>query len=206
MFTIKICGLTNLDDARWALEAGADYLGFVLYPKSPRHITFKELSRIVDNLPAHAKPVGVFVNEEPILVKEVAEACRLVAVQLNGNEEPEDYEDFGVSVWRAVRLETGNWMPDIRQWKAERYVMDAASPTYGGTGLKIDWEAAFEFASRHRAMLAGGLNPASVAEAIRQVRPLGVDVASGVESSHGKKDRRKVADFIENARAAAGIL
>ncbi|MEI7880210.1 MAG: phosphoribosylanthranilate isomerase [bacterium] len=206
MFTVKICGLTNLDDARWALEQGADYLGFVLYPKSPRHVAVEALAKIVARLPEHARTVGVFVNMEPDLVKQIASDCRLSAVQLNGDEAPADFSDFSVPVWRAVRLEAGRWNPVPEQWRAERFVLDAASPAYGGSGLKIDWAVGRDFASRHPAMLAGGLEPDSVAEAIRQVRPMGVDVSSGVECSPGKKDFRKVAAFIANARAVAGVI
>ncbi len=206
MFTIKICGLTNVNDARWALEQGADFLGFVLYPKSPRHITPKALAQLVAQLPDHARPVGVFVNEDPLLIKEVVTACRLAAVQLNGDEAQENYSDLGVPVWRAVRFVSGVWSPCPDRWKVDRFVLDVASPDYGGTGLKIDWATGHDFATQHRAMLAGGLEPEAVAQAIRQVRPIGVDVASGVERSPGIKDAHKVTAFIANARAAAGSI
>lgn len=202
MLTIKICGLTNLDDARWAIEAGADYLGFVLYPKSPRYLPVKELSRITDELPETIRKVGVFVNEAPILVKEVVSVCGLAAVQLHGDEDPEDFEDVGAPLWRAIRLQAGKWTPEPRNWAAERYVMDAFSPAYGGTGMTLDWATAGAFAAHHRAMLAGGLTEENVSEAIRRVKPLGVDVSSGVELAPGRKDRRKVAAFISAARAA----
>jgi phosphoribosylanthranilate isomerase len=206
MFTVKICGLTHLDDARWALEEGADYLGFVLYPKSPRAVTAAALARLVDHLPDHARPVGVFVNEAPAQVRQIAVDCRLAAVQLNGDEIPGDFLDLPVPLWRSVHLEPGGWSPAPERWKGARFVMDAASPAYGGTGVKIDWEAGRSFAAQHRAILAGGLDPESVAEAIRQVRPAGVDVASGVECTPGKKDFRKVAAFIAHARAAAEMI
>ena len=206
MFSIKICGLTNLDDALWALEAGADYLGFVLYPRSPRAVTAGTLAQIIDHLPGQARPVGVFVNETPAQVRQIAAACRLAAVQLNGDEGPEGFLDLNLPVWRSVRLESGLWSPAPALWTGARFVMDAASPAYGGTGLKVDWVAGRSFASRHPAILAGGLGPDSVAEAIRQVQPAGVDVSSGVESSPGKKDFRKVSAFIARARAAAGMM
>jgi phosphoribosylanthranilate isomerase len=115
-----------------------------------------------------------------------------------------DYAALEVPVWRAVRLEQGQWRPSPDAWKAERFVLDAASPSFGGTGVKIDWDAGRVFAARHRAMLAGGLDPDSVEDAIRQVRPMGVDVSSGVESAPGIKDLHKVAAFIANARSTAG--
>ena len=205
MFKVKICGLTNLEDALWALDKGADYLGFVLYPKSPRYLSPDALAHIVEHLPAHARPVGVFVNADPVLVKQVVAACRLVAVQLNGDECFGDFSDLSVPVWRAVRLISGMWQPSPDDWKVERFILDAASPEYGGSGVKIDWEAGREFALHHQVMLAGGLDSESVADAVRQVRPMGVDVSSGVECFPGKKDFRKVADFIAHAKAAAGV-
>lgn len=197
---VKICGLTNIDDARWALEAGADYLGFVLYSKSPRCVTIPELRRIADGLPETARLVGVFVNEAPILIKQVVEACQLTAVQLHGDEDPGEYLDLHVPVWRAVRYQDRIWTPDPSAWSTDRFVMDAASPAYGGTGMTVDWNAAADFAAHHPAMLAGGLDPDTVADAIRSVRPMGVDVSSGVEIKPGMKDLKKVAAFIEAVR------
>lgn len=200
MIEIKICGLTNVDDARWALEEGADYLGFVLYSKSPRCVGYDDLNRIADSLPPEANLVGVFVDEAPILVKNVAEACRLEAVQLHGNEEPGDFDHFIVPVWRAVRFRNGVWIPDPGRWDPDRYVMDADTPQFGGAGARTDWDAAAGFSREHHAMLAGGLTPGNVAEAIRRVRPMGVDVSSGVETEPGKKDLKKVAAFIRAVR------
>lgn len=206
MLAIKICGLTTLDDARWAIEVGADYLGFVLYPKSPRCITVSELKRLTDELPLEVCKVGVFVNEAPILVKEVAEVCGLTAVQLHGDEDPDDYGHLGISVWRAIRLRDAKWEPDPKMWAPERFVLDAFSPAYGGTGTTLDWAAAGAFSRHHRSMLAGGLTHENVGEAIRLVKPLGVDVSSGVELAPGRKDHRKVAAFIRAAREADEML
>lgn len=202
MLTVKICGLTNLDDARWALEAGADYLGFVLYPKSPRAITLKDLVRITDELPETAKKVGVFVNEAPILIKEIAEVCGLCAAQVHGDEDPADFAGMGIPIWRAIRLQEGRWIPGPDLWTPERYVMDAYSPAFGGTGLKVDWSVARVFAAGHRSMLAGGLDPETVGDAIRHVHPIGVDVSSGVERVPGRKDYKKVAAFVQAVRDA----
>jgi len=202
MISIKICGLTNLDDARWAMEEGADYLGFVLYPKSPRCVTASGLSRIVASLPDTARRIGVFVNESPALVRKVAGDCGLTAVQLHGDEDDNDYRGFGLPVWRAVRLEDEAWVPEPARWRAERYVIDAFSSEYGGTGLTADWDKAEIFAARYRSMLAGGLHSGNVAEAIRRVSPLGVDVSSGVESAPGKKDHKKITAFIRTVRDA----
>lgn len=203
MFTVKICGLTNLDDARWALEEGADYLGFVLYSKSPRCVTARQLVAIADGLPETVRMVGVFVNEAPVLVKEIAEACGLAAVQLHGDEDVNDFSGLEVPVWRAIRWKAGEWSPEPTVWKPERFLVDAPSPAYGGTGAKADWTAAAAFVAGHRAMLAGGLDPDSVGEAILRVKPLGVDVSSGVEMRPGRKDHKKVGAFIRAARSAA---
>ena len=200
MLSVKICGLTNLDDARWALEAGADYLGFVLYPESPRCVTFQELCQISDHLPNGVRKVGVFVNESPIVVKQVVEAAGLTVVQLHGDEDPVDFLAMPVPVWRAIRLKDGRWSPNPLMWMPERFVLDAFSPAYGGTGMKVDWDAAEAFAAGHRCMLAGGLHPDNVAEAIRRVRPSGVDVSSGVEREPGRKDHEKITAFIRAAR------
>ncbi len=198
---IKICGLTNLPDARMALDAGADYLGFVLYERSPRHIALGALRRLLERLPSGARAIAVFVNARRDLVESLARDCRLHAVQLHGDECPEDWSGLPVPVWRAVRLPHGRPVPAPDRWPAARYVLDAAAPgRYGGTGRTADWALAAKLATRTPLMLAGGLTPENVAEAIRIVAPLGVDTASGVEKTPGKKDFRKVAAFIEAAK------
>ncbi len=205
-FAIKICGLTTFDDACQALEAGADFLGFVLYSKSPRAVTLKTLESIVCRLPDRVRKVGVFVNETPEMIKEVASVCGLAAVQLHGDEDPLAFQGMPVPVWRAVRLQEGLWKPDPWDWAPERFVMDAASPAYGGSGVKVDWAAAERFAVQHWSLLAGGLTPENVGDAIKAVGPAGVDVSSGVEAEPGRKDHAKVAAFIRAAReASAGM-
>lgn len=200
---IKICGLTNLADARAALEAGADFLGFVLYPESPRGIAARTLRRIMDRLPGTPRAIGVFVNEAREEVLRVAADCGLYAVQLHGDETARDFAQMLLRIWRAVRLGRGAPRPAPEDWPAERYVVDAAvRGAYGGTGRPADWRRAAVLARAHPVMLAGGLTPANVADAIRQVRPMGVDVASGVEKSPGKKDLRKLKAFIRAARDA----
>jgi phosphoribosylanthranilate isomerase len=195
---IKICGLTNLPDARMALDAGADYLGFVLYERSPRHITPGALRRLLDRLPTGARAIAIFVNASRELVETLARDCRLHAIQLHGDERLADWIDMPVPVWRAARLRRGKPDPAPDQWPTARYVLDAAVPgRYGGTGRTTDWAKAADLARRMPLMLAGGLTPRNVAEAIRIVAPLGVDTASGVEKAPGKKDHRKVAAFIK---------
>lgn len=198
---IKICGLTNLEDARAALEAGADFLGFVLYRKSPRGISAAALRRILDRLPGAPKAIGVFVNEVREEVIRIAEDCGLYAVQVHGDEAADELLPLPARVWRAVRLGRNRLEPAPKSWPAERYVLDAAAPgMYGGTGQKVDWVRAAAAARKYPLMLAGGLTPENVAEAIRQVRPRGVDVAGGVEKAPGKKDHAKLEAFVAAAR------
>ncbi len=204
MFSIKICGLTTFDDALAALEAGADYLGFVTYMKSPRGIDATVLRAICEKLPAGARKVGVFINAARAAVETVACDCGLTVVQLHGDEASGEFQGMPLPLWRAVRLSDGLCRPPPDNWPAEYYVVDAApAGVYGGTGQTADWSAAAEFARRHAMLLAGGLTPENVAEAVSAVRPAGVDVASGVEAAPGRKDRTRVRSFIEHARAAA---
>lgn len=200
---VKICGMTNRDDAMAALEAGADYVGFIVYEKSLRGIRASALRRLLEKHGEITGAVGVFVNMPAAEVASIAADCGLAAVQIHGDEAPAGFEGGAVPVWRAVRQRDGQWAPVPDAWPAERYVVDATVPgQYGGTGIKADWDAAAKLAETQRIMLSGGLTPAEVAEAVRRVRPLGVDVASGVEREPGKKDRRAVADFIRAAKSA----
>lgn len=200
---VKICGLTNVADALAALDAGADCLGFVMYPPSPRGLNEDQLFDITAALPTETRRVGVFVNETPETVARVAARCGLYAVQIHGDESPAGFAALPCTVWRAVRWKGSGWVPAPEQWPAERYVVDAASPQYGGSGALADWTAAQAMARRYRVMLAGGLGPDNVADAVRRVRPLGVDVSSGVEQVPGRKDTVKMQDFVRRARQAA---
>jgi phosphoribosylanthranilate isomerase len=202
---VKVCGLTSRDDALAAAEYGADYLGFVLYPKSPRGITAARLAGIADALAPSLRLVGVFVNESRSLVEQVASDCRLHAVQLHGDESAQAFREMPVPVWRAVRLgDDGIWQPPVEAWAVSRYVVDAAPPVvYGGAGVVADWGRAALLAESRPVMLAGGLTADNVADAVRTVRPLGVDASSGVESMPGKKDLACLKQFIEAARQAA---
>lgn len=198
---IKICGMTNAEDARAALELGADYVGFVLYAGSKRHVTPTALRRLVEATPALTGVVGVFVNMPRREVEQVAKDCGLKAVQLHGDEAVAEFASMPVPVWRAVKRVGATWVPAPAHWPAPRYLVDAAVPgQYGGTGQVADWPAAAEMARAHPVMLAGGLTPENVAEAVRVVQPLGVDVVSGVEREPGRKDHARMAAFIRAAR------
>ena len=201
---IKICGMTCREDIEAAVAMGADYVGFVMYPPSPRSVTSEEAAAIVSGLGVPVRAVGVFVNEHADNVRRAVDACGLHAVQLHGEVDPADYRGFSVPVWRALRIgakDAGIVPPDARV--VERLVLDAAVPgLYGGTGVAADWPAAAAIARRARVMLAGGLTPENVAAAIDRVQPLGVDVASGVESRPGRKDHARMRAFIDAVRTA----
>ncbi len=200
---VKICGLTNRDDALQALDAGADYLGFILYAKSPRYIAAADLRRLLEGLGRPVQAVGVFVNLAPHDVQVVAMDCGLAVVQIHGDEAGAGFTEVTAPVWRALRRCEGGWQPGPEQWPAVRYVVDATVPgEYGGTGVLADWNAAAVLAETRATMLSGGLNAENVAEAVRRVRPVGVDVSSGVEASPGKKDPARVAAFIRAAKGA----
>jgi phosphoribosylanthranilate isomerase len=198
---IKICGLTNLEDAKAALEAGADYIGFVLHPGSPRAMKPEALPGLLNAMPP-ARAVAVVVNMDRRSMEWLIGRCALHAVQFHGDEVRSAYQGLDVRVWRAVSFRSGVWAPDPGAWAgAERLVVDAPAPRqYGGSGELADWPAAARLAADREVMLAGGLNPDNVAAAIRTVRPAGVDVASGVESAPGRKDHVAVRRFIHAVR------
>jgi len=198
---IKICGISNVEDARVALAAGADYVGFVLYPPSPRGVSVEEMKRILGELDVPARAVGVFVNQSRRAVLDVVRDCGLAVAQIHGDEPATEFANMPVTTWRAVKVADGAIVPDPGRWAADRYVIDADVPgMYGGTGVAADWERAAELAAGHAVMLAGGLTPANVAQAVKEVRPRGVDVASGVEREPGRKDPAAVRAFIAAAR------
>ena len=204
MARVKICGITNLEDALSAVEAGADALGFVFYAASPRHIFPEQATRIISQLPPFVQTVGLFVNEELNTVNEVADLCRLDLVQLHGDESADYCQQISRRVLKAFRVRSLTCLDPIKDYRVAGYLLDTFSPSfYGGTGTSFNWEIATEAVKRHqRIILAGGLTPDNVTEAIRQVRPYGVDVSSGVEAGPGKKDRDKVREFIRNAKEA----
>lgn len=200
---VKICGITNLEDARHASACGADALGFVFYPGSPRCVDPDQVRRIVAELPPLLTTVGLFVNESPARIREVVDFCGLNTVQLHGDEEPEQCCFAPCRVIKALRLRGAMQSALFAAYKVSALLLDAYVPDqFGGTGHRCDWEQAAKLAAQHRVILAGGLNAENVAEAVRQVRPYGVDVSSGVEEQPGQKDPEKVARFIRMARKA----
>ena len=199
--SVKICGLTNRDDAVAALDHGADYIGFVFYDRSPRCADIGKVAEIVSEIGDACPAVGVFVNHDRASVLGIVERCGLTVAQLHGDEVVTDFGDMPVPVWRAVKLRAGTVSPGPADWLADRYVIDAdVKGLYGGTGIVADWSAAADFAGQHPSMLAGGLTADNVAGAIEAVLPLGVDVSSGIELEPGRKDLGKLARFIAAAK------
>jgi phosphoribosylanthranilate isomerase len=202
---IKICGITNEEDARVAVEAGADALGFILYRKSPRFVEAAMVKRIIDGLPPFVAAVGVFVNEDAAAVRRIMDECGLTLAQLHGDESAAYCEGLGRPSMKALRLKDRGTFLALAEFQGRAnvraFVLDAFSDqAYGGTGQTVDWTLAAEAARASRVLLAGGLTPDNVAEAIRQVRPYGVDVSSGVEMRPGQKDHAKVRAFVQAAR------
>lgn len=202
MTRVKICGITSPEDALTAVEAGADALGFVFYKESPRHIFPEEAARIISLLPPFIQAVGLFVNEEPETVNRISRICRLGLVQLHGDETPDYCRRIEQRVMKAFRVRSMTCLDPIADYRLSGCLLDAYSPAaFGGTGQSFNWEIAQEAVRRgHKIVLAGGLTPENVAEAIRQTLPYAVDVSSGVESAPGKKDAGKVRQFIRNAK------
>ncbi len=205
MTIIKICGIKNLPDALAAIEAGADYLGFNFYPKSVRFIekpVCAEITSVLKREHPQIKLVGVFVNSSVEEIKGILQTCHLDLVQLHGDETPETFAQLAPHAFRAFRgIPESN--AGYERDEAPAMLIDAAvKGVYGGSGVTADWSAAAELAKKYPLLLAGGLTPENVADAVRQVRPWGVDVASGVESAPGEKDAEKMSAFIKAVRVA----
>lgn len=232
MTNVKICGLTNIEDARVAVESGADLLGFIFYEPSPRYVKPETVRDIVlmfkgasskgagntEDAPDtahHLLPlfVGVFVNTPLPGVAQILKFCHLDAAQLHGDEPPEFVAHFQGRAYKALRPKSleeaetaiSNYQLTINNEQfiigLPAFLLDAYHPTlYGGTGHVTDWTMAATIARNHSIMLAGSLAPDNVAEAIKAVRPWGVDVSSGVEVGKGRKDHRKVRVFVETVK------
>jgi len=201
----KICGTTSLDDALLCADEGADALGFVFYPRSPRFVTPEVVRAIVRRLPPFLVTVGVFVDEPPERVNEIADFCNLDRVQLHGKETPDDCARIERPLIKAFRVQAGVPIP-FADYRASAFLLDAyVADVPGGTGKRFDWTRAAEAKQHGRLILAGGLTPENVAEAIRTVLPDAVDVVTGVEASPGRKDPEKVRRFLRNVRSVGSV-
>ena len=202
---VKICGVTNFDDALAAVDAGTDALGFMFYEPSPRNVSIKVAADIIRQLPPFVAKVGVFVNATEETVRRAIGECGIDTLQFNGDETPEFCRKFSpLKIYKAFRVENLESLGALPGYRTDAWLLDsfvAGKP--GGTGAKFNWDLAIESKKLGRPIiLAGGLTPENVADAIRKVQPFAVDVSSGVESSPGKKDHAKVRRFIEAAKAA----
>jgi len=199
---VKICGITNLADARVAVEAGADAIGFVFYEKSPRLVSLKTAAEISKQLPPFVMRVGVFVNAPEDFVLRAIGECNLTMLQFHGDEPPEFCTQFGLISMKAFRIRDAESLKKIPDYLTDAYLLDAfSSTTLGGTGEKFNWDLAVAAQKFGKPIfLAGGLTPENVAEAVKKVHPFGVDVSSGVEISSEKKDHAKVKAFIKAAK------
>jgi phosphoribosylanthranilate isomerase len=204
MIRVKICGVTNAADARAAVEAGADALGFIFVEGTPRFVTPKEVTPIVRRLPPFVTPVGVFWDHPAGHVKAVAEACGLRVLQFHGDEAPEDLLDYRLPVIKTLKVTGAADLARMADYRVSAFLLD--SPARWSEGLArppIPWDVAADAARRHPVLLSAGLTPDNVGVAIRRVRPYGVDVNSGVEAHPGRKDEARVRRFVAEARAAA---
>jgi phosphoribosylanthranilate isomerase len=205
---VKICGITRIEDARTALKAGADYLGFIFYPKSPRFIEpdrANELLRALELEGYQPRAIGVFVNEIAEKVTSVALNMGLFAVQLHGEESPNYLDSLrNIKKIKAFRIKDASSLDHVKDYESAWAILcDAWSQSgYGGTGLKFDYDLLDERLEGHRLFLAGGLTPDNAARAAKQVRPFALDVSSGVESEPGVKDAEKMRRFILEAKSA----
>jgi phosphoribosylanthranilate isomerase len=204
---IKICGITRTQDARAAAEAGADAIGLVFYPQSPRYLSGERAVEIRDALPPFVQTVALFVNADAAQVAQVLQRVRPAMLQFHGEETPEFCAQFGVPFVKACRVRPGvDALEYLRPYsRAAAWLFDSHVPEYGGVGESFDWSL-LPAVSRGRlerpVILSGGLSRDNVAEAVCRVRPWGVDVSSGVESAKGVKDGAKIAAFIAEVRNA----
>jgi phosphoribosylanthranilate isomerase len=198
---VKICGITNYDDAAAAVDAGADLLGFNFYHKSLRFITAEKVADIINRLPAFVDVVGVFVDEPIERIYETRNICALDWVQLHGNESPEFCKEFlshSVKTMKAIRVKDQSDIENAEDYFTDAILLDAFDPEkYGGTGIAFDWNIVGHI--NKRVFLAGGINPDNAEEAVK-LGVYGIDICSGIEAEPGKKDHKKMKKLFKNIR------
>jgi len=198
---VKICGITNIDDALYAAELGVDALGFIFVKSSMRYIAPKAARKIIQELPPFIIPVGVFVDMPQEGIIELIEQTRIKCVQLHGNETPKQLAGFSVPAIKSFRVKNDFDVQQLRRFSASAFLLDTyVDGALGGTGKTFDWSIAIKVKSFGRIILSGGLNPENIIEAAQKVKPYAVDVNSGVEESPGKKDRTKLKLLFERLK------
>jgi len=200
---VKICGITNVDDALAASDVGVDALGFVFHKESPRHVSPDQAREIIRRLPAFITTVGVFVDMPPGEVEAIMHHASLDVAQLHGHELPEACV-LGRRVIKAIRVKELSDLEPLKNYRVSAFLLDTyTKESFGGTGQIFNWDIALDAKQFGKIILAGGLNPDNVDKAVRWVKPYGVDVSSGVEERNGKKDQEKMRLFIERAKGAS---
>jgi phosphoribosylanthranilate isomerase len=205
MVKVKICGITNIEDALMALDLGADALGFV-FAFSPRRVSETQAYEIIRKLPPFAVSVGVFVNEQLAGVKQIIKKCNLNVVQFHGDESPDYCRRFEeVKIIKAFRIKDNDSLKTLLNYQVDGVLLDTyIEEKAGGTGVSFDWNLASSFKDCGKSIiLSGGLSADNVEEAIRTVKPYAVDVSTGVETAPGKKDPKLVKEFIHRAKRAS---
>ena len=203
---VKICGMTNLKDVKVAVDGGVDAVGFIFYKKSPRSVTMQAVRKIVLELPPFVDSVGVFVNETAEQINKIADRCNLDRVQLHGDESPAFCKKIRRRVIKAIRVKDIQSLKKLSDYPVSSFLLDTFSEDqYGGTGKVFDWNLAYPAKKYGPIILAGGLTPINVYQAIQMIQPYGVDVCSGVESQPGIKDHKKMKAFLKNVKAERKI-
>lgn len=199
---VKICGITSAADAVSSAEAGADAVGLMFYEDSPRHVTLEQAKIISAALPPHVMRVGVFVNADEAFVHQALTECVLNILQFHGDETPEDCSRYPVMTLKAFRVKGEETLQQLEAYPTAGYLLDAyVKDSLGGTGATFNWDLAVRAQEFGKPiLLAGGLTPDNVADAVRRVQPFGVDVSSGVESEPGRKDPARMKAFVEAAK------
>lgn len=199
---VKICGITNREDALTAVEAGADALGFVFVESSLRYVSPETVNRIVSELPPFVTPVGVFMDAPRSAILQAVKRSGIRCIQLHGDEAPGDTNGYSLPVYKAFRVDEGFDAAVVTRFHCSAFLFDAYVPGEpGGTGKVFDWRIAAEAKRHGRIILAGGLNPENVVQAVQTVHPYAIDVNSGVEVSPGKKDPKRIRELFQAARS-----
>ena len=202
MIKVKICGITNKEDALYAVECGADALGFIFYEKSPRYIEPDNAKTIIAALPPFVTTVGVFVNKDFNDIRDITLLTGVTVVQLHGDESPSYCNLVEGKLIKAIRVKNDSSIEGLKKYDVDTFLLDSFDKnSFGGSGLTFDWKLAEKAKQYGKIILAGGLTPDNVEEAVKKVAPYGVDVNSGVEKKPGIKNKNKVKEFIIRSKA-----